>query len=164
MMKRSLISVAGLCLLAASPAVPAAAQSKWIVEQGRSTRDNSRAVSLKLLADKGPVGFSALCIEGRTGVTIIALEPPPLPPDTTVLALSYRVDMSAPRRRSFTVSDRGKSFDLNGEPAIEMLKELFGGERLTLRYELSSGSIEAAELTISGLDGAIRPFREACRW
>src|ERR1700704_5901392 len=123
-MNRAMSSMACLCLFAASPAVPAAAQSKWIVEQGRSTRDNSRAVSLKLLADKGPVGFSALCIEGRTDVTIIALEPPPLPPDATMLTLSYRVDMSAPRRRSFAVSDRGKSLSLNGEPAIEILKEL----------------------------------------
>jgi type VI secretion system VasI family protein len=165
--ERSVMRILVACLagiFAASLTVSAAAQSKWIVQEGRSTHDNSRAVSLKLLPDRGTAGLTALCIEGTTRVTIVALERLPLPPNTATLVVSYRIDANARQLRHFTVGGNGDSFTIDGNPAKEMLKELLGGERLYLGFEPPAGPIEAAELTITGLDAAIRPFREACNW
>ena len=162
-MKRTQVACV-ISLLVAALAAPALAQSRWIVSKGKSTRDNSPSVSMMLVPDKGPVGLNALCIQGNTQLAFVPLTPPPLPPNSGTLDLSYRIDTSAPRRRSFAVSGNGKDFTITGAPAIEMLKELLTGEKLFLRYELPSGAIDAAEYTITGLDVAIRPFREVCRW
>jgi hypothetical protein len=127
-MKPALSCLAGVfaCVLTAA----AADQSKWTVEEGRSVRDNSRAISLKLLPDRGTAGLSALCLEGNTRVTIVTLEPLPVSSNLTMLPVSYRTDANAWQTRSFLVEAKRDSFTIDGASAKEMLQELLGRGRL----------------------------------
>jgi hypothetical protein len=151
-------------LLAVALAAPAAAQSKWIAKAGKSTRDQSPAISLMLLPDLGDVGLSGLCIEGDTRINLTPLKPPPLPSGTATLDFSYRIDKGTSQRRAFALVDGGRSFELHGAAAIEMFKEMLGRQQMTLRYEFPAGGRDAAEYSIAGLDNAIAGFRSTCRW
>ena len=163
-MKRALATAGVTGLVAVALTAAAAAESKWVVEQGRSVRDNSRAVSLKLLPEKGTAGLSALCLEGITRVTFLSLDRVPLPPNADTAVIGYRVDGRAPLSKPFGAGENGTVFTIAGERAAEFLKELLGGERLYVRVELPPGPVEIAELPIAGLDEIIGPFREACHW
>ncbi|MCV2877586.1 type VI secretion protein [Sedimentimonas flavescens] len=52
----------------------------------------------------------------------------------------------------------------SGSRSIPLIKQMLGKERMLVRFTPFSESPVTAEFNISGLDEAIKPLREACKW
>ncbi|MBI1492528.1 type VI secretion system-associated protein TagO [Halocynthiibacter styelae] len=79
--------------------------------------------------------------------------------------VEYRVDSASARSREFTESTNSRSLGLwSGRTAIPFIKGLLENEKLLVRFTPFNHSPVTAEFNISGLDAAIAPLREACRW
>jgi len=79
--------------------------------------------------------------------------------------IEYRIDDRKAKTRSFVESTNNKTLGLwYGNQSIPMIKELFGGDRLLMRFTAYNQSATTARFTITGLEEAIKPLRKECGW
>lgn len=79
--------------------------------------------------------------------------------------VEYRVDDKPAKTRGFDDSTNNRALGLwRGSRSIPMIKELFGGEKLLVRFTPYSESPVTAEFPIAKIETAIEPLREACSW
>ena len=80
-------------------------------------------------------------------------------------ALTYRVDKKAAQKKEFTESNNHQALGLwSGPTSIPFIKEMFGGSTLFVRAVPYNESAVTGDFNISGIEDAIKPLREACRW
>jgi type VI secretion system protein VasI len=79
--------------------------------------------------------------------------------------VTYRIDKNPAARQSFTESNDHSVLGLwNGGAAIPFIKRLFGANSLLVRATPFSDSAVTAEFSLVGLENALKPLRDACRW
>lgn len=79
--------------------------------------------------------------------------------------IEYRVDDKKSKKRDFNASTNNKSLGLwSGGQSIPMIKEMFGGNDILMRFTPYGESPESVKFKITGIDEAIKPLRDACHW
>jgi type VI secretion system protein VasI len=79
--------------------------------------------------------------------------------------VTYRIDKNPAARQSFRESNDHSVLGLwNGGTAIPFIKRLLGANSLLVRATPFSDSTVTAEFSLAGLENALKPLREACRW
>ncbi|MFE0756328.1 type VI secretion system-associated protein TagO [Inquilinus sp. NPDC058860] len=153
--------------------VPQAPESKWVVQEQVSKIDDSKNVFLRLtssepitdrLGQPSDLVLWIACRERKTSLWIHF--------GGQFMAdlngggeVTYRIDKAAAKTRSFEESNSNEALGLwNGIPAIAFIRELFGGTMLLIHATPFNENSVTAELPIAGLEEAIKPLREACRW
>ncbi|NVJ95661.1 MAG: hypothetical protein HWD91_08745 [Marivivens sp.] len=79
--------------------------------------------------------------------------------------VDYRIDDNPAAHVSMQESSDNEALGLwNGGVSIPFIKRLFGGETIFMRASPFNESPVEMTFNISGLEQAIEPLREACRW
>lgn len=79
--------------------------------------------------------------------------------------VEYRIDRKPAVKRNFTDSTNNRSLGLwNGGKSIPVIKSLFGGTSLLVRFTPFNENPVSARFDISGLEQAIAPLRQNCNW
>jgi len=79
--------------------------------------------------------------------------------------ITYRVDNNTAKKKSFTESNNNEALGLwNGGSSIPFIKSLFGGNRLYVQATPYNENAISDFFSITGLEEAIKPLREACNW
>lgn len=79
--------------------------------------------------------------------------------------IQYRVDDKPAKTKSFEASTSNDTLGLwEGGKAIPFIKELFGGDKVVMKFTPYGESPRLVTFDISGLDEAIKPLREQCGW
>lgn len=147
--------------------------SQWRVVEDKSKLDDSREVSLSVLSAEMIRGkyrqpkHAALFINCREKTTDLYV----VFGDHFMSDLSgggrvnTRVDKSPARTVSMRQSNDHSALGLwDGATAIPFIKSLFGGNSLYVRATPHTESAVEMEFPIAGLEEAIKPLREACKW
>lgn len=155
------------------PPPPSEDRGKWLVREDKSAFDDSRTVILSLNSNEdirgsfsgfAPANLMLRCMENTTSVFILA--------NDNFLAdiqgygqIDLRLDSQKARQVSMSVSTDNKALGLwNGSKAIPFIKSLIGGEKLAVRLTPFNESPVEFTLDIHGLEAALEPLREACKW
>lgn len=79
--------------------------------------------------------------------------------------ITYRIDTEKARKVEGDASTDNKALGLwSGGQAIPVLKQMIGKSQMVVRMTPFSESPFTATFDIRGLDSAIKPLRDACRW
>jgi type VI secretion system protein VasI len=155
-------------------AAPAAPVSKWSasVEKSAMTDDTNHFLSTTStgyhqcgqFGSSGPISLWIRCLEDTTAIIISG---------NCHLAsgfdgygdVTWRTDDDKPVTRSFDASTDSQALGLwSGRQAIPAIKELFGKERLIVRFTPFGMSPVEATFDIAGLEESIDPLRQECGW
>jgi type VI secretion system protein VasI len=159
----------------APPPAPTPVRNDWTVSFDKSKIDDSKAVYLAVFsAEPVPQRFgngqnaqlTIRCLENTTALYIIF--------GGAFMASSeydnygdvtYRVDDRPAVKKGFNNSTDNQALGLwSGGVAIPMIKQLFGGTKLVVRAVPYNESQVELEFPISGLEDAVKPLRETCKW
>lgn len=153
---------------------PAASASAWLAltETSSMTDDTNHFVSVqsesfqqcRQYGNTGPITLTARCLEDTTAIMIHG--------DCHLASgfsgygeVTWRTDEDKPTTRQFEASTDSSALGLwSGRQSIPAIKELFGKERLVVRFMPFGMSPVEATFDISGLEEAIGPLREECGW
>ncbi|WP_343717124.1 type VI secretion system-associated protein TagO [Inquilinus sp.] len=81
------------------------------------------------------------------------------------ISVRYRIDEGEVERGNWSASTEGKAAGLwNGSKAIPFLKRLVGAKKLALAMAGYQSAEQTATFDLSGIDEAIKPLREGCKW
>jgi len=79
--------------------------------------------------------------------------------------VEYRIDERKARSRGFQESTNNRSLGLwSGGKSIPVIKELFGGKRLLVRFTPFNQNPVTARFDITGVEDAVAPLRKSCSW
>ena len=79
--------------------------------------------------------------------------------------VEYRVDDRASKTRNFDDSTDNRALGLwNGNRAIPVIRDLLGGKTLLVRFTPFNENPVTARFPIAGIEEAIKPLRQACKW
>ncbi len=79
--------------------------------------------------------------------------------------IEYRVDSEKAKKVNGTASTDNKALGLwGGGKSIPVIKQMIGKEKIVVRMTPYSESPFTATFNIAGLDEAIKPLRNECRW
>lgn len=158
----------------AAPATPEQPKSKWYARKDTSamtddtnhfvTTTSKEYLQCSQYGSSGPVTLWVRCMEDTTAIFISG--------DCHLASgfqgygdVTWRTDEDKPTTRSFDTSTDSQALGLwSGGRAIPAVKELFGKERLVVRFTPFSMSPVEATFDIAGLEEAIKPLREECGW
>lgn len=80
-------------------------------------------------------------------------------------SVEYRIDDRKARSRGFQESTNNRSLGLwSGGKSIPVIKEMFGGERLLVRFTPFNQNPVTARFDITGIEETVAPLRESCSW
>ena len=156
----------------AAPATATVTKGKWRVTSETSKIDDSTNVYLTLESDtefEGKYGSSQkatlylVCRENKTNFYIV-LGDHFLASSGGFGSVTYRIDRKPAKERRFEESTDNSALGLWNGAGVPLIKELLGGASLLVRVTPFSESAITAEFSIAGLEEAIKPLREACRW
>jgi type VI secretion system protein VasI len=154
-------------------------EGKWRVTQQVSKIDDSPEVFVAVEAADplpGPEGRTSTgilmisCREGNTDVFLNFGEHAMTPKDAgaardAVATVTTRVDKNRARRIAMRPSRDRKALGLwSGRRAIPFVKDMLGATRLFVRASPPDEAALDMEFEIAGLDAAVKPLRQACRW
>ncbi|MEZ0169949.1 type VI secretion system-associated protein TagO [Microvirga sp. TS319] len=147
--------------------------SIWQVREEKSRLDDSREVFLSVLSAepvRGKYGqdkFGSLHITCREKATNIYF----IFGDHFMSSVqgggkvSARVDSNTPKTLSMIESNDNSALGLWGNrTAVPYIKDLFGGKSLYIRAVPFNESAIEMDFPITGIEDAIKPLREACKW
>jgi type VI secretion system protein VasI len=152
---------------------------KWRVTRQVSKIDDSPEVFVAVEAIdplQGPEGRTSTgilmisCREGNTDVFLNFGENAMAPKDAAASrdaasTVTTRVDKNRARRIVMRPSRDRKALGLwSGRRAIPFVKDMLGATRLFVRASPPDDAALDMEFEIAGLDAAVRPLRQACRW
>lgn len=162
---------------AAKGAEPTAADqpknsTAWGVSVKKSPMDDSTNVFLTALSEEdlpgrlggpGPKAYLLVrCMERVTSYYIVWGDTF-IGSDST--RVQYRLDDEKPKTEGVSIStDHKATGHFSGGRAIPFIKEMFGKKKLLVRVTPYSESPIAVTFDITGLEGAIKPLRQACKW
>jgi type VI secretion system protein VasI len=153
---------------------PEKPKSKWYARKDTSamTDDTNHFVSTTSIGyhqcsqfgTSGPITLWVRCMEDTTALIISG--------DCHLASgfdgygeVTWRTDDDKAVTRSFEASTNNQSLGLwSGGRSIPAVKELFGKERLVVRFTPFSMSPVEATFDITGLEEAIGPLRQECGW
>jgi type VI secretion system protein VasI len=146
---------------------------RWRVASQKSKVDDSTNVFLSIdsnqpirgrFGDVGPAELTIRCMENTTAATF-RFAGHFMADIQGYGDITYRIDDRKAKTKGFVESTSNEALGLwSGGSAIPFAKELFGGTSLYVRATPYNENPVEAEFNIAGLDEAIKPLREACRW
>lgn len=148
--------------------------SEWVVKTQVSKLTDQKGVYLSLQS-KEPVScrfnqsqravLSIRCHEDTTAIYISADCHLTSSSYNDYGQLTYRVDDSPSAKINLSESTDNKSLGAwDGGKAIPFIKKLLPGKNLVVQFTPFNESPKMAEFNIAGLDKAIEPLREQCKW
>lgn len=174
--KSSVSRLACFDSLAAKHAAPTTtnvtlSNSKWRLSTDSSKIDDSKTVILSLDADSSIKGWPnktetptliIRCKEQKTEAYIFTGMSPMVEYGTNGATIRFRID----KKPAFKLR-AGKSTD--GEAlfipsAINQLKKMMGGSILLFEFTPFNSSPQMTTFDINGINDAIKPIRETCKW
>ena len=102
--------------------------------------------------------LSIECRQGTTSLTVFWHQLLGAQPVT------YAIDHHPPRVEYWRRTADARSVGVWGGPSISLSKRLIGKSQLTVYARTRSNEIVHAQFSLSGLDRAIAPVEQACRW
>ncbi|WP_414475903.1 type VI secretion system-associated protein TagO [Microvirga sp. M2] len=147
--------------------------SKWQVVEEKSRLDDSREVALSVAsvaAIRGKYGqekYGTLVIICRERATHIyfAFGDHFMSSLGSAGRVSTRVDTNTPKTLPMRESNDHSALGLwERSSAIPFIKDLFGGKSLYVRAVPYNESAIELDFPIAGVEDAIKPLREACKW
>jgi type VI secretion system protein VasI len=145
---------------------------RWTIETNVSKFDDTKSVSLTLAANEkinGWLGKSSLpelhirCRERKTEAYIdFGMSPVAETGLYDAATLQFRIDKRPPLKEIATKSADGNSLFL--KDPVSFTKRLYKAEHLLVRFTPFSSSAQEASFDIAGLEQAIVPLTEACKW
>jgi type VI secretion system protein VasI len=146
---------------------------KWNVRTTRSPIDDSTNVFLELSGERGiedqygrdaEISLHVACRENTTSAYLV-FGGHFMSDIQGFGRVTYRIDQQKAQTRNFTESTDHEALGLwNGGSAIPWVKSMFGAKRMYVEATPFSESRVSDFLPISGIENAITPLREACRW
>lgn len=144
----------------------------WTVFEEKSKIDDSSNVFLSSSSKeplrgrfgvKGSARITIACREGKTNLWISFGGH--FMSDSQFGVVTYRVDKRPAKKRHFRESTDHQALGLwSAGEAISFVKELYGGTTLFIEATPHSESSVTAEFEITGLEQAIEPLGNACKW
>ncbi|KFG68716.1 type VI secretion system-associated protein TagO [Microvirga sp. BSC39] len=147
--------------------------SKWQVREDKSRLDDSKEVFLSVLSAEpvrgkyGKEKYGSLHIACREKATNIYF----VFGDHFMSSLqgagkvNARVDTNTPKTISMIESNDHSALGLWGNrTAVPYIKDLLGGKSLYIRAVPYNESAVEMDFPIAGIEEAIKPLREACKW
>lgn len=147
---------------------PEKPQRTWEVIKGASRMDNSPTVVLRLESDIqirawGTEDRPVLLLRCRENTTAVLFVASWFLGDA--VPVQWRADNDKAVMQTWERSDDRKAAGLwEGGRAIPFIKGLFGKSTLVARVTPFSEAPKEMSFNIAGLDSAIAPLREACKW
>ncbi len=155
----------------AGPSQPSGLGS-WHVREDKSKMDDSRIAIAGLQSDnqvsgrirgmESPVGLFIRCGERKTSLlfaTEIFLA------TGNTVPVMYRIDKDPAREGHWSVSTDYKAVGLwTGAEAIPFIKSLLGKSTLVFRFTPHDDAPKTVTFSLAGIDHAVKPIREACKW
>ncbi len=144
----------------------------WEVIEGKSAFDDSPTVAAIKEAEatytnrygrSGRANLQIVCEENRTALALVL--PELYTSDNGNLGrVTFRVDAASSfEEGAISANDHG-SLALLGGDAIRTIRKMLGGEKLLVRLLTVNESAKTIEFSVSGIDEAVSPVREACGW
>lgn len=147
-------------------------QSKWRVEEQTSKIDDRKNVYLALdskerlagrFGQKEHARLLFTCREGKTAFYITFGGH--FMSSTNNGTITYRIDKRPAAKKGMRESTDHQALGLwSASEAIPFAKDLFGAQSLYLQATPHSESPVSAEFEIAGLEQAIKPLADACKW
>lgn len=144
---------------------PLAGVGKWVTRDTRNPIDDTRTVSLLLLADTGaskwnkPVSLFIRCQSNKTEMYIVWNDF--LGMDTATVIT--RIGSLKAETKSWGNSTDNQASFYPGSP-VGMIKTMMQHETFVAQVTPYNESPVTATFDIKGLSNAIAPLREACKW
>lgn len=152
---------------------PVAGTGKWVVSESKSAFDDSRTVILRLDADDsvakqfGGNDYPRIflrCMENTTSA-YVTLADHFLSDIQGYGRVDFRIDARKATHSNMQVSTDNKALGLwSGGEAIPFIKTLTSGDEAALRVTPFNESSIEFHLSLQGLEQALIPLREACKW
>lgn len=150
------------------------ASTKWIVGRDKSKLTDQEGVFLHLESKDaihcrfGPDSTATLIIRCKEGTTsaYISTECHLASSDYNDYGhVRYRIDTKPAGLAKMNESTDHRALGLwSGSRAIPFIKQMLGGKELIAQFTPYGESPVSAEFPISGIEDAIKPLREACKW
>jgi type VI secretion system protein VasI len=77
-------------------------------------------------------------------------------------AVTYRIDRKPAQSARFSQSTNHES--LFAPEPVALIKSLFGAQKLVIRAAPYNENAITAEFNVGGVENAVKPLREACKW
>lgn len=145
---------------------------RWTIETSVSNFDDTSSVYLSLIANEkinGWLGKSYLpvlnirCRERKTDASIdFGMSPAAEPELYDGATLQFRIDKQPLFKAVATKSPDGNTLFLKDPTAF--IKRMFKAEHLLVRFIPFTSSAQETTFSIAGLEKAIVPLTEACKW
>ncbi|WP_306115760.1 type VI secretion system-associated protein TagO [Roseovarius sp. MMSF_3305] len=149
-------------------------RGKWNIQRETSEFKDTTDVFVTVSSDE-PIGCNRFGTPSRAVLMLRCLE------NTTSLIINtdchlasgfqgygkveYRIDDQPASSRSFDASTDNKALGLwSGNKSIPLIKQLFGAERLLVRFTPFNQSPVTAKFEVSGAEDAVTDLRSACNW
>lgn len=155
------------------PDADTADTGKWSVRTSTSPIDDSINVYLEISGERGirdqygrnaEISLHIACRENTTSAYLV-FGGHFMSDIQGFGRVTYRIDQQKAQFKSFTESTDHEALGLwNGGSAIPWVKSMFGAKRMYVEATPFSESSVSDFLPIAGIENAITPLREACRW
>jgi len=148
-----------------SRAVPMADVGAWQIRDHVNPLDDTRAVDLALVAASGaaadgrPVILNLRCQSGETEAYINWRSPL-----GSGAQVATRIGAGDVTRRSWLTSSNQQATFYPKNDAVTFIRALMTADTFVAQVAPSAGDPLTAVFHTAGLDNAVRPLREACRW
>jgi type VI secretion system protein VasI len=76
----------------------------------------------------------------------------------------YRIGNGRPDAYPFSATTNNEALILSSWPAVAMIKALFGHDQWVVQVLPNGESPETVTFPIRGIEQAVKPVRQACRW
>lgn len=148
--------------------------TKWITTREKSKLTDQDGVILIVeskdplhcrLGSDSPARLVIRCAEGVTSIYISTQCHLTSSEYNSYGDVRYRIDTKPAGRAKMNESTDHRALGLwSGSRAIPFVKQMLGGKELITQFTPFSESPVSAEFPIAGIDEAIKPLREVCKW
>ncbi|MGB2832322.1 MAG: type VI secretion system-associated protein TagO [Methylotenera sp.] len=154
------------------PAIKISSKGKWNTRTEQSKVDDSLSVFVSLDADSDISGWPEKsyrpsiilrCLEGKTEAMIVTGMPPQVEYgayDSATVRL--RIDKDKAFNEKMTESTDKEA--LFFRDSVKLIKKLMGNQTLLFQFTPFNSSSAITTFNITGIEEAIKPIRETCKW
>ena len=148
-------------------------KKNWVLVENRSKLDDSVSYVIMAISDEkvdeteglgGYGNIGIVCSKNATRI-LFHVGSHYLSDTGKYNRLTYRFDKEKPNTISMGVSEDGTALGLwSGSTSIPLIKKMFGHEKMVVEITPYRKTAVTMEFSISGLEEAIKPLRESCKW
>lgn len=155
-------------------ALPAASKGAWLVNSEKSALTDKTDVYLSVASDEivdcgwnrgDKIRLFVRCLDNATSLIVATQCHMTSSGYNDYGDVTYRLDDEKARTVGMDASTNNRSLGLwNGGKSIPVIKQMFGKTKMIVKMTPYGENPFTATFTISGLEEAVKPLREACAW